>query len=88
MAMVIVGLLLLAMKVFDFGFAADWHWGWILLPFGLALAWWQYADSSGLTRKREMDKDDARKADRRKRNVEALGLGAKLPGGRRNRRDN
>jgi small Trp-rich protein len=48
-----------------------------LLPFGGALLWWWYADSSGLTKRREMDKMDARKEDRRRKNLDALGLDPK-----------
>jgi small Trp-rich protein len=82
MLMVLVGLLLLAMKIFEFGFAANWDWWWVLAPFGLALVWWYYADASGLSRKRAMERDDQRKTARRKRNVEAMGMGVK-PGSRR-----
>lgn len=71
---VVIGCALLTMKMTEFGFAADWSWGWILLPFGLAVAWWTFADASGLTRRREMDKLDERKQERRRRHMDALGL--------------
>ena len=41
----------------------------------VALAWWAWADASGMTKRREMARDAERKADRRKRNISALGLG-------------
>jgi small Trp-rich protein len=69
-----IGCLLLAMKLADFGFAATWSWLWILAPFGLAMVWWAFADSSGLTMRRAMDKMDERKHERRRRHMEALGL--------------
>jgi len=71
---VVVGCLLLAMKMTEFGFAADWSWLWILLPFGLAVAWWAFADATGLTKARAMDKMEERKHERRRRHMEALGL--------------
>jgi len=71
---VVVGCALLTMKLAEFGFAAEWSWGWILLPFGLAVAWWSFADLSGLTKRREMDKLEERKHERRQRHMEALGL--------------
>jgi small Trp-rich protein len=71
---VVIGCLLLAMKLAEYGFAAAWSWGWILLPFGLAVAWWTFADSVGLTKQREMDKLEERKHERRRRHMEALGL--------------
>jgi small Trp-rich protein len=69
-----LGVLLMALKLAEIGPVADWSWWWILLPFGLAVAWWSFADSTGLTRRREMDKMEQRKQDRRDRDMSALGL--------------
>jgi small Trp-rich protein len=71
---VVIGCVLLAMKVIEFGFVAEWSWLWILSPFGLAVAWWSFADASGLTKRREMDKLEERKHERRRKHMEALGL--------------
>ena len=70
----LVGLLLLAMKMGEFGPGANWSWVWVLTPFGLAIAWWSFADSVGLTQRRAMDKMDERKVERRARTMEALGI--------------
>lgn len=78
---VILGVLLLVLKLVGYGPPAEWNFDvtgdlWkFLLPFGLAVAWWAYADASGLSKRRAMDKLDARKAARRKRDLEALGIG-------------
>ena len=82
MAFLLVGLALLAMKWAEIGPVAGWAWWMVLTPFGLAVAWWAFADSTGLTTRRAMDKMDKRKAERRKRDMEALGLVVK-PEGRR-----
>jgi small Trp-rich protein len=86
MAFVIIGVLLLALHITGFGPPAAWNfqvsgdlWKFVL-PFLLALAWWGWCDASGLTRRREMERDTQRKTDRRKRNVAAMGLGPKKPG--------
>jgi small Trp-rich protein len=71
---VVIGVLFVAMKLLEFGPVAAWAWWWVLAPFALALAWWVYADSVGLTKKREMDKMEAKKAERRRKNLENLGL--------------
>ena len=81
MLFVLVGLVLLAMKLSGWGFAAPWEWWWILAPFVLALIWWAWADASGLTRRRAMDREEERKALRRRRSVEALGMGTKSGSG-------
>jgi small Trp-rich protein len=71
---VVVGALLVLMKLTEYGFAAAWSWLYILLPFGLAVVWWAFADGTGLTQRRAMDKMDERKHERRRRHMEALGL--------------
>lgn len=74
MAFLILGILLLLMKYAEFGPVAEWSWLWVLLPFGLAAAWWAFADSSGLTQRRAIDKMEERKRSRRERDMKALGL--------------
>ncbi len=74
MAFLLLGLALLGMKFAEFGPVATWSWWIVLAPFGLAVAWWAYADSSGLTQRRAIAKMDKRKVDRRQRDMEALGL--------------
>ena len=74
---IVLGVLLIALKLADVGFAAEWTWWAVLSPFALAAVWWAYADSSGLTKKREMDKIEDKKAARRRKNMEALGLDSK-----------
>jgi len=75
MGFLIVGVLLLLMKVTEFGPAAALSWLWVLLPFGLAVVWWAFADGTGLTKRRAMRKMDLRKEERRQRSLEQLGLG-------------
>jgi len=75
MAFLILGVLLLVLKLAEFGPVAAWAWWVVLAPFGLAAAWWAFADSIGLTQRRAMDKMEQTKAERRNRNLEALGMG-------------
>jgi small Trp-rich protein len=76
MAFVIVGVLLLAMKLGSWGPVADWGWLWVLAPFGLAVAWWAFADATGWTQRRAMQKMEERKVERRRRQMQSLGLDA------------
>ncbi len=75
MAFLLLGLALLALKLAEIGPVAAWPWWLVLAPFGLAVAWWAYADATGLTQRRAIDKMEKRKAERRQRDMEALGLG-------------
>jgi small Trp-rich protein len=74
MYLVVLGGLLLLMKVADFGPVATWSWWIVLAPFAAAMAWWSWADSSGWTKRREVERMDQRKADRRRKNLENLGM--------------
>ncbi len=74
MPLVLIGLFLFIAKMAEFGPMADWSWWIILAPFGLAVLWWQFADSSGWTKRREMDKMEERKRKRRDQAMDALGL--------------
>jgi small Trp-rich protein len=77
MAFLILGILLLAMKMADLGPVGALSWWWVLLPFALAVMWWSFADSIGLTQRRAMEKMEEKKIQRRNRNLEALGLAPK-----------
>lgn len=74
MIFVAVGTVLLLLKMFEIDPVTGWSWWWILAPFGLAVAWWAYADSTGLTQRRAIRRMEERKVARRERDMEALGL--------------
>ena len=68
-----LGILLLAMKYLEIGPVAGWDWLVVLAPFGLAVAWWAWADSTGYTKRKAMERDDARRKARVDKNKEAIG---------------
>jgi small Trp-rich protein len=82
MYLVVLGVLLLVMKLAELGPVAQWSYWIVLAPFAGAVVWWAYADSSGWTKRREIDKMEERKRERRRNNLDALGLDEK---GRRQR---
>lgn len=71
---VVLGVLLTLMKVLDLGVVSVWSWWVVLAPFALAFVWWMWADMSGYTKRKEMEKMDERKVARRRKSLEALGL--------------
>lgn len=72
-----IGLVLLVLKLVGVPPVEGWSWLWVLAPFGLAVLWWAWADSSGLTQRRAMKRMEDRKAARRERSLEALGQSEK-----------
>lgn len=74
MYLLLLGIAMLAMKALEYGPVAAWSWWVVLAPFALAVAWWTWADLTGYTKKREMDKMDKRKADRIEKQRDALGM--------------
>lgn len=77
MYFIVLGCLFILMKLTDFGPVAIWSWWAVLWPFGAAVIWWWWADTTGYTKRREMDKMDERREDRRRKNLEALGMDVK-----------
>ena len=80
MLFVIVGVLIIAMNLAGIGWFAAWNWDFtgdlwkFCVPFALALLWWTWADKSGLDKRREIEKMEAKKQGRRLENLAALGL--------------
>ena len=68
-----LGILLMAMKYLEIGPVAAWSWYVVLAPFGLAIAWWAWADSSGYTKRKAMEREDAKRQARIDKNKEAIG---------------
>ena len=69
-----LGLIFLAMKYLELSPVAAWSWWVVMLPFGLAVAWWAWADSTGYTKKKVIERENARKQERLDRTRDALGM--------------
>jgi small Trp-rich protein len=69
-----LGVILLIMKWMEIGPVAVWEWWVVLAPFGLAVAWWTWADASGYTKRKAMEREDQRRQERIERSREALGM--------------
>jgi small Trp-rich protein len=82
MYLLLVGIILLAMKYLEVGPVAMWSWWVVLAPFGLAVVWWTWADWSGYTKKKAIERENARKKARIDKQREQLGLGTKRSGRR------
>lgn len=80
MLFVVIGVLIILTNLAGIGPFAVWNWEFtgdlwkFCVPFALAVMWWIWADKSGLDKRREMEKMEARKQNRRKDNLASLGL--------------
>ena len=70
-----LGIVLLAMKYLEIGAVAAWSWWVVMAPFALAVAWWSWADWSGYTKRKAVQRENERKQARIERSREAMGLG-------------
>ena len=71
-----VGLVLLALKYLEIGPVAAWSWWAVLSPFALAVVWWTWADMSGYTKRKAMEKENDRKQARIDKSRASLGIKA------------
>jgi small Trp-rich protein len=68
-----LGIILLAMKYLEIAPVAAWSWLIVFAPFGLAVAWWSWADASGYTKRKAMEQENKRKQERIDKNKDAIG---------------
>ena len=68
-----LGLLGIALKLLEVGVVATWSWWVVLSPFALAVAWWAWADASGYTKRKVIEKENARRQERIDRQRSRLG---------------
>jgi small Trp-rich protein len=72
-----LGIILLVLKYLEMGPVAAWSWWVVLSPFALAAAWWAWADWSGYTKRKAVERENARKQARIDKSRDQLGLGTK-----------
>lgn len=69
-----LGVLGVLLKYFEVGFVATLSWWIVLIPFGLAMAWWAWADASGYTKRKAMEREERRKQERIDRQRSQMGM--------------
>ncbi|MGV8804856.1 MAG: TIGR04438 family Trp-rich protein [Polaromonas sp.] len=77
MYFLLFGVLGLLLKYLEIGPVAALSWWLVLTPFALAVAWWAWADASGYTKRKEIQKMDKRKQDRIDKQRTAMGVGVR-----------
>ncbi len=69
-----IGVIGILLKYLEIGPVATLDWWIVLIPFALAVVWWWWADSSGYTKKKEMEKMDKRRQERIDKQRDAMGM--------------
>ncbi|MBA4329630.1 MAG: hypothetical protein C0428_15505 [Polaromonas sp.] len=69
-----IGIIGILLKYLEIGPVATLDWWIVLIPFALAVVWWWWADSSGYTKKKEMEKMEKRRQDRIDKQRDAMGM--------------
>ncbi len=75
----LLGLLLIVLKYLEVGPVATWSWWWVLSPLAVTAAWWVWADASGYSKRKAMEKMERRKQNRIERHKRAMGMGPRRP---------
>ena len=70
----LLGVLAVALKYFEVGYVATLDWWIVLIPFAAAVAWWAWADSSGYTKRKVVERENLRKQERIDRQRSNLGM--------------
>ncbi|QNP48298.1 TIGR04438 family Trp-rich protein [Diaphorobacter aerolatus] len=68
-----LGILLVLLKYLEVSPVVNWSWWAVLSPFAVTALWWVWADASGHTKRKAMEKMDKRRQDRIDRAKNAMG---------------
>lgn len=74
MYLLLIGIVALVMKYMEISPVAGLSWWIVLSPFALTLAWWTWADKSGYTKRKEIEKMAKRKQHRIDKQQAAMGM--------------
>jgi len=75
----LLGLLLIALKYLEIGPVATWSWWWVLSPLAVTAVWWAWADATGYTKRKAVEKMEQRKRERIDKQKESLGMRPRRP---------
>ena len=74
MLFLLTGIVLLVLWYGEIGPVAVWPWYVVFAPFGLAVLWWWWADATGYTKKKAVDRENAKKKARIEKSRAAMGI--------------
>ena len=74
MFFLLIGIAGILLKYLEVAPVAALAWWIVLSPFGLAVLWWWWADASGYTKRKEMNKMEKRRQVRIDKQRDAMGM--------------
>jgi small Trp-rich protein len=74
MLFLLAGIVMLVLWYGEIGPVALWPWYVVFAPFGLAVLWWAWADATGYTKKKAVEKENAKKKARIEKSRAAMGI--------------
>lgn len=74
MWMFALGIVAVVLKLTGLTAVAGWSWWVVVAPFAVAAVWWGIADVFGITRRKAMQRHEERLAQRRAKQLAALGM--------------
>ena len=72
MYFLLLGVAFAVMKYMEISPVAAWPWWAVLVLFGLAVAWWSWADSSGYTKRKSVERENRKHQGRLARRRDAI----------------
>ena len=74
MIFLVIGIVLVALWYGEISPVAQWDWYFVFAPFALAVLWWWWADWTGYTKKKVVERENAKKKARIDKSREAMGV--------------
>lgn len=79
MYLLAIAVILSALKYLEIGPVANMSW-WVILGFyGATIVWWAWADGTGYTKRKAMERMEEKKQARINKHKEALGMAPRKP---------
>lgn len=72
-----IGIVFLVLWYGEVGPVAAWPWYVVFAPFGLAVLWWWWADATGYTKKKAVERENEKRQARIDKSREAMGINTK-----------
>ena len=74
MYFLLIGIVLLVLWYAEIGPVAAWSWYVVFAPFGLAVIWWWWADMTGYSKRKAVQRENEKKQARIDKSRVAMGI--------------